>query len=158
MEDIDSQIAACAAEEQELQLASFSNSDGLALGNAIVERAIAQGKRVTVNVERHGVILFHHAMEGMSPDNDEWVARKKRVVNRFSKSSLHMTLLLKKSGRTIQERYQLDPALYAASGGAFPLIIRGTGVVGAVAASGLTQEEDHELVVSVLRSYLSRKK
>ncbi len=52
-------------------------------------------------------------------------------------------------------RYLLDESEFAAHGGAFPVIGRGVGVVGTVTVSGLPQEEDHRLVVSVLRSFLA---
>ena len=44
---------------------------------------------------------------------------------------------------------------YAAHGGSFPIILKGSGVVGTITVSGLAQEEDHLLVVNTLRDYLS---
>jgi uncharacterized protein (UPF0303 family) len=44
----------------------------------------------------------------------------------------------------------LDPRDHAAHGGSFPLLVRGTGCVGAVTVSGLPQRVDHELVVEAL--------
>jgi uncharacterized protein (UPF0303 family) len=49
----------------------------------------------------------------------------------------------------------LDPALYAAHGGAFPIRVAGAGVIGVVAVSGLPQREDHALVVTALTQFLS---
>jgi uncharacterized protein (UPF0303 family) len=43
---------------------------------------------------------------------------------------------------------------YAVTGGSFPIRVRGTGVVAAVTASGLTSLEDHELVVAGIRAEL----
>jgi uncharacterized protein (UPF0303 family) len=151
---IDRAIEEREAEERELQFATFSNADGLALGNRIVAAASERDLRVSVDIERHGVVLFHHAMEGMSADNEEWLERKKRVVNRFGKSSFHIRLLLESSGRTIEERYLLDPRVYAPHGGAFPIIVRGSGLIGTIAVSGLKQEDDHALVVAALRAFL----
>ena len=56
--------------------------------------------------------------------------------------------------RAFAENLLLDPTVFAAHGGAFPVIVRGVGVVGTVTVSGLPQEEDHRLVVSVLRDFL----
>ncbi len=43
---------------------------------------------------------------------------------------------------------------YAAHGGAFPLIIRGVGVVGTITISGLPQQEDHEVVITTLKKFV----
>ena len=44
---------------------------------------------------------------------------------------------------------------YAAHGGAFPILVRGTGCVGTVAISGLPQLEDHRLLVETLEAFLA---
>jgi uncharacterized protein (UPF0303 family) len=121
-----------------------------------VQAAREQGKAVTVDITRGGQQLFHFAMAGTSVDNGEWVRRKNRVVNRFGHSSYYMGISLKSAGQTIEEKYLLPESEYAPHGGAFPLIIKGVGVVGTVTVSGLPQEEDHALVVSVLKELLAR--
>jgi uncharacterized protein (UPF0303 family) len=77
------------------------------------------------------------------------------VVNRFGHSSFYMGISLKSKGQTIEEKYLIPSSEFAAHGGAFPLIIRGVGVVGTITVSGLPQEEDHELVVTTLRKFLA---
>ncbi|MDT4922517.1 MAG: hypothetical protein QOG01_230, partial [Pseudonocardiales bacterium] len=57
-------------------------------------------------------------------------------------------------GRTLDEDLGVDPALYAAHGGCFPLRIRDVGVVGTVTVSGLPQVQDHALVVEAIESVL----
>ena len=56
---------------------------------------------------------------------------------------------------TFEQSSRLDIDQYAAHGGAFPVIVRNVGVVGTVTVSGLPQEEDHRLVVDVLREFLA---
>jgi uncharacterized protein (UPF0303 family) len=46
-------------------------------------------------------------------------------------------------------------AEYAVTGGAFPIRVRGVGVVAAATASGLSSQEDHDLVVDGIRAYLA---
>src|SRR5579883_2636195 len=48
-----------------------------------------------------------------------------------------------------------DPDLFAAHGGAFPVLVAGVGLVGTVAVSGLPQLEDHLLVVEALQAFLA---
>lgn len=142
-------------QEEELQFARFTNDDALAVGLALVEAARGVGKAVAVDIARNGQQLFHFAMAGTSGDNNGWIERKNRVVARFGHSSYYVGTSLKNIGQTIEEKYLLPSTEYAPHGGAFPLIIRNVGVVGTITVSGLPQQEDHELVVTTLRSYLA---
>ena len=93
-------------------------------------------------------------MAGTAADNDVWIERKNRVVRRFGHSSFYVGLLLGLEGTSIEEKFLVDRTLYAAHGGAFPVIVRHVGMVGTVTVSGLPQAEDHRLVVAVLRDVL----
>ena len=143
-----------ALEESQLQFTAFSNADALRLGTALVERARALGKAITVDIARNGHQLFHHAMDGTSPDNANWVRRKNNVVQRFGRSSWHVGTQYRSKGKTFEADSGTDAADFAAHGGAFPLLLRGTGVIGTITVSGLPQKEDHELLTAVLREYL----
>ena len=105
-------------------------------------------------MRRNGQQLFHAALPGTAPDNDAWIVRKTRVVDRFGRSSLNVGERARQAGTTFEEQMRLDPDLYAAHGGAFPVTVRGVGVIGTVAVSGLPQLEDHRLVVEVLSEFL----
>jgi uncharacterized protein (UPF0303 family) len=142
-------------QEQELQFNAFTNDDALRLGLALVERAKAGGKAVTVEIRRNGQQLFHCALAGTSADNDEWALRKSRVVDRYGHSSFHVGTRFRARGTTFEASSRLDPDRYAAHGGAFPILVRNVGAVGTVTVSGLPQEEDHALVVAVLREFLA---
>lgn len=153
--DYSDTLAALVREEEELQFTAFSNGDALALGLKLVERAHELGKAITVDITRHGHQLFHHAMAGTTPDNGHWVRRKNNVVQRYGRSSWHVGTQYRSKGKTFEADSGVDPAEFAAHGGAFPLALRGTGVIGTVTVSGLPQQEDHALVTSVLRAYLA---
>jgi uncharacterized protein (UPF0303 family) len=138
------------AQEEELQFSSFTNDDAWALGRMLVEAAA--GLPVAIDISRGEQRLFHAALEGSAADNHAWIERKNRVVRRFGHSSFYMGV---SSEGEFNARYLLDESEFAAHGGAFPVIVRGVGVVGTVTVSGLPQEEDHRLVVSVLRAFLA---
>jgi uncharacterized protein (UPF0303 family) len=157
MDDLQQALAAAAAEEQELVFGSFTNEEALALGLALVERARGRGQAVTVDVERAGQLLFHHAMTGTTPDNRGWIERKKRAVNRWQRSSWALGLGNRARGRTLAEALGPAAADYADHGGCFPVVVRGVGFVGTVTVSGLPQKEDHDLVVEVLRAFLAKR-
>jgi len=156
MSDLNAEIEARVREERELQFEAFSNERALELGLAIVERARKEGRAVTVDIERDGQQLFHHAMTGTTMDNDEWIKRKIRVVHRFGKSSFHVGQILARSAVTIQDKSFVDPMMFSAHGGSFPIIINNTGIIGTVTVSGLPQEEDHRLVTSVIREFVGQ--
>ena len=141
-------------EEHTLQFDQFDQDTAWALGMALVEKARAMAAPVTVDVRRNGQQLFHAALPGTAPDNDAWIVRKTRVVDRFGRSSLNVGERARQAGTTFEEQMRLDRDLFAAHGGAFPVTIRGVGVVGTVAVSGLPELEDHRFVVEVLTEFL----
>jgi uncharacterized protein (UPF0303 family) len=149
-------LAEIAAEEEELQLRSFTDDDAWTLGLALVTAARQQDAPVAVDVRRNHHTLFHVALPGATPDNDSWIERKARVVHRFGHSSLYMGQQCREEGTTFEQRYGLDPQRYAAHGGAFPVTVRSVGQIGVVVVSGLPQVADHRLVVDVLRAHLTR--
>ena len=156
MADSAPSLAELAAEEEELQFSGFTNDDAWDLGSALVAAARRDGAPVAVDVSRHGHQLFHASLPGTSPDNDSWIQRKTRVVHRFGHSSLYVRQASIERGTTFEAEFGLDPALYAAHGGAFPVVVRSVGPVGAVVVSGLPQLEDHRMVVAAIRAHLGR--
>ena len=155
MDKFECLLAELLSQEEELQFREFRNDDALLLGMMLVNRAKADGKSVTVDICRNGQQLFHCALPGTSADNDAWIRRKNNVVNRYGHSSFYVGTQFRAKNTTFEQSSRLDIDQYAAHGGAFPVIVRNVGVVGTVTASGLPQEEDHRLVVDVLREFLS---
>ncbi|NEK56430.1 heme-degrading domain-containing protein [Geodermatophilus sabuli] len=156
MADTAPSLAELAAEEEELQFAGFSNDDAWELGCALVAAARRDDAPVAVGITRHGQRLFHAALPGTAPDNDSWMARKTRVVDRFGHSSLYVRQASIERGTTFEAEFGLDPARYAAHGGAFPVRVTSVGPVGTVVVSGLPQLADHAMVVAAIRAHLAR--
>ncbi len=136
--------------------ASFTNDDGIALGLALVDAARAKHLTITVDVRRGEQQVFHVALPGTTADNDAWVERKVRVVRHFEESSFRVGCTLRRLGGTMDSIFLLDATRYGAHGGAFPIRVKGAGVIGVVTVSGLPQRDDHELVVEVLTAILSK--
>ena len=97
-------------------------------------------------------------MPGSSADNDGWVERKRRVVERYGHSSYLVGTRFRARGTTFEGSSKLPEDAYAAHGGSFPLRVggAGTGVIGTVTVSGLPQEVDHAFVVEVLEQFLGQ--
>jgi uncharacterized protein (UPF0303 family) len=148
-------VAELDAQEAELQFTSFTNDDAWALGSALVSAARQDGAPVAIEISRNGHRLFSAALTGATPDNASWIERKTRVVHRFGHSSMHVRQFFVERGTTFEEALGLDPQLYAAHGGAFPVIVRDVGPIGAVVVSGLPQVDDHRMVVAALRRHVA---
>jgi uncharacterized protein (UPF0303 family) len=145
-------------EEQELQFISFNEEVAWKLGSQMAEQGMKDGLPVTIDITLGTRQLFHASLRGASADNDEWVKRKVRLVYRFGHSSFYIGQALKSKGKSIEEAYLLPESEYAPHGGCFPVIIKGTGMIGTITVSGLPQEEDHKLVVQSIRKYLAEEK
>ncbi|MGA5260755.1 heme-degrading domain-containing protein [Streptomyces griseoincarnatus] len=144
------------AQERRLVLGRFTHDDAWALGSLLVELAHERQAPVAIDIHRAGQQLFHAALPGSTPDNDAWIARKRRVVERYGSASYLVGARFRAKGTTFEESSRLDPDTYAAHGGSFPITVEGVGVVGAVTVSGLPQLQDHRLVVEALEHFLSR--
>ncbi|WP_328605124.1 heme-degrading domain-containing protein [Amycolatopsis sp. NBC_00345] len=142
-------------QEDRLTFTRFDNETALALGEHLLAEARARALPVTISVRRNGQRLFHAALPGTSADNDAWIERKSRVVDRYGHSSFLVGTQFREKGSSFEADSRLDPDQYAAHGGVFPVIVAGVGPVGTVGVSGLPQAEDHAFVVEQLTSFLA---
>jgi uncharacterized protein (UPF0303 family) len=141
-------------QEEALQFASFDSDTALIIGNRIVEMAKADQVAVTVDVSVNRNPLFFHAMSGTSPNNVEWIRRKSNLVNRTGHASFFMHVQAVERGLDYDNVPTFDPKDFAAHGGSFPIVVKGTGQIGTITVSGLASADDHALVVRALQWYL----
>jgi uncharacterized protein (UPF0303 family) len=144
------------AEEQELQFPWFDADTAWMLGALIRQRAHEGSMPIAIEVTKGAQQLFFATLPGATPDNAEWVRRKRSVVMRFHHSSLFMSVQAEQQGRPFLQRYGLSEQDYAASGGGFPIFVRNTGCIGAVVVSGLPQLDDHRLVTESIRAVIGQ--
>jgi len=143
-------MAIIALQEADLVLPRFDDEEAWALGCWLRERAFAEKMPIVIDVRRFDRPVFFASMTGSTPDNPEWIRRKSNVVQRFHRSSYGIGRDLMFQNKTLMERYALSEVEYAPHGGAFPLNVRGVGIIGSIAVSGLPQRKDHSLVVECL--------
>jgi len=146
-------VAELEEQERRLTLPHFTYDDAWALGTLLVELARERNAPVAIDIRRAGQQLFHAALPGSTPDNDAWIDRKRRVVERYAASSLLVGTRFRAKNTTFEDSSRLDPDVYAAHGGAFPITVKGAGVIGTVVVSGLPQLEDHAMVVEALERF-----
>jgi uncharacterized protein (UPF0303 family) len=129
----------------------FDYDDAYRLGSALMERAAAEDLGITVTLSFGQQRVFHAARPGTTADNDDWLARKFRVVARYDVPSFLVSTKYRARGQDFNEATGLPMTEYAAAGGAFPLRVNGS-TIGAVGVSGLVENLDHDLVVWALQA------
>ena len=151
---IEQDLATIAAQERVLVFQNFSAETAWELGCRLRQDAVRRGAAMTFEIQVAGKTFFMTATDGASAGQVNWIRRKRNVVHLFEKSSYAVGLELEMTGKTIEERHGLSLMDYAMHGGAFPLVLRGTGCIRSVIASGLAQREDHNIVVEALAAIL----
>ncbi|MBW7456424.1 heme-degrading domain-containing protein [Paenibacillus sepulcri] len=153
MEQYDTLLQTLLQQEAELVFSAFTNDTAYKVGSRIIEKAIRENKSLIVDIRKDGELLFYSRLDGTSSNNDSWVSWKNNVVRHFGHSSYYMHVFLKSTGSTV-EASGLDPDVYKAEGGAFPLILKDEGIVGTISVSGLPGDEDHGMITSVIKEFL----
>lgn len=142
-------------EGDDLRLDRF-NSDicwelGLIARNLSIERYPDKAVVIDISLASSQVLFHSITNDGTSLDNDQWIARKKRTVLRFGKSSFYIGQKLRVKGQPMEEALFVSPIDYANHGGSVPIRAEGVDcVLGTLTISGLAQEEDHLLAIEVL--------
>lgn len=148
-------IADVEQQEKELLFTTFSNDDAWDLGQILVQLAKDRGLGIAIDIARGDQQIFHFALPGSSAHNDKWIDRKKRTVREFAASSYLVGLRFPILDQyVLEEAPWMDARLYSGAGGCFPIAVRGAGIVGTVAVSGLPPIQDHALVVEAIRTHL----
>jgi uncharacterized protein (UPF0303 family) len=143
-------------QEQRLRFPHFNEADAWQLGSLLYRNATALALPVVIDIRQAGRQMFYAALAGSDADNPEWARRKINVVLRYHKSSYRFGCELAQKGTSLGPDRGVDPLHYAPHGGGFPINIAGSGVIGAVAVSGLPQRDDHNFVVEALCSVLNQ--
>lgn len=149
------QIAELRREQDEVRFPYFNADLAWKIGARLHARAERDAMPIAIEISMAGQILFCCSMPGATPDNADWIRRKRAVVERHHCSSLLMKLLGEAKGRSFIEKLALPERDFAYSGGGVPIVVERIGCLGAVVVSGLTQFEDHALAISAMRDVIA---
>ncbi|PQE24461.1 DUF967 domain protein [Rutstroemia sp. NJR-2017a BBW] len=135
----------------------FTTQDAWVLGSALRERLLPIPTPVVIDISLANAnqILFHCCTHsGTMPDNDSWVSRKRKTVLRWGVSTWYMSCKFDGDEVAFRDKYGLGNSAgeYAIHGGGVPIRVTGVeGVVAVVVVSGLKQNEDHGVIVEVIK-------
>ena len=147
-------IAELEAEAADLVLDRFDERSALRLGRVLVDFALSERLPVVIDIRTPDRTLFHAALPGSAPLNDQWARRKSNTALTFQAASLLVGMRHRAKGETLA-KHGLDTADFADHGGAVPIRVAGVGVVAVATVSGLPQIEDHRLVVRGLKAMIA---
>lgn len=142
------------AEYAKLELKKFDETVALKLGEVLIDLALADDLPVVIDIRTADRTLFHAALPGSAPLNDLWARRKSNTALMFQLPTLLVAARNKAKSQSL-ERHGLSSGEFAENGGAVPIRVKGAGMVAVATVSGLTQEEDHKLVVRGLKALTS---
>lgn len=142
---VENDLAIIAEQERQLVFEQFDEDIAFAMGAHVRAAGTALGKGLAVGVYLWDRTMFYGVTAGANSGNRAWVERKVGTVRLMLKSSYRVVLERGDKGRMLEEIWALDPASYAIAGGAFPIVMKGLGIVGAIATSGLDERDDHEV-------------
>lgn len=146
-------IAFLEAEARELVLKRFDAADAQRMGQRLVELGMANNHPIAINIRTLDRTYFHASLPGATPINEIWARRKSNTALAFQEASYLVTLRHSLRGAVLSV-HGLAEADYAASGGAVPIVVAGTGMVAVATVSGLHEAVDHTLVAAAIRSLI----
>jgi len=149
-------IALIKRQETELVFDRFDENVAFEIGSLLRRRALDSGLPVVIDIRNFDRPLFYAALPGSAGNNFNWARRKINTVSMFRKSTYRMVLEMARPDSVFPPRYGLDMSEYALAGGGFPVSVKGAGVVGVIAVSGLPDRQDHGLIVAALCEFLGK--
>jgi len=147
-------IALIKKQEATLVFPAFDEAVAFQIGSAIRDRALKENLPIIVDIRTFDRPLFYAAMPDSNASNPDWARRKINVVKRYLRSTYRMVLEQQRPDRTFKIGEALDTADYVLAGGGFPVTVKGAGVIGVIAVSGMPEREDHGVVVDALCAHL----
>ncbi len=151
---MESDIARISKQEETLAFERFDEATAFAVGAAIRDKGLKDRLPIVIDIRTWDRPLFYAALPGSTADNANWARRKRNVVQTFLKSTYRMVLEQQRPDRTFKVGAGLDISDYVLAGGGFPVTVKGAGVIGVIAVSGLPEREDHGIIVEVLAAHL----
>ncbi|SEB38597.1 Uncharacterized protein, UPF0303 family [Tenacibaculum sp. MAR_2009_124] len=135
---------------KKITLQEFSNDISLKMGLKILDLARERNQRIAIEICRLNHTVFLYIDDTLPADKHNWLRRKANVAKHFEESSLSVKNDLKNGNMTLEDTFQLPNKDYLAKGGSIPLFLDNAGMIGTITVSGLTDVEDHQIIIEAL--------
>ena len=135
---------------KKITLQKFSNSSALKMGLKIIDLARQRNQKIAIEICRLNHSIFLYVDDTLPADKHNWLKRKANVAKHFEESSLSVKNDLKNGNMTLEGTFQLSNKDYLAKGGSIPLFVENAGMIGTITVSGLSDVEDHQIIIDAL--------
>ena len=137
-------------EEQSFVFTGFNANTALEIGNYLTKKANDLKLPIVIDVSSFQQCLYHFAALGSTANNEKFIRRKRNTVLLFSHSTKWVAGKVKNDVLAMHQRYATSDADYTILQGGFPIIVTAMGLVGSICVSGLTEQEDHNIIIDAL--------
>lgn len=121
------------------------------MGIEIVELARSRKQVIAVEIARLSHTIFLFMDDNLPKDKQNWLRRKANVAKQFEESSLVVKNDLLNGKMNLKTTFGLDENDFLAKGGAIPIFVQNVGMIATITVSGLTDEDDHNLIIEALK-------
>ncbi|CAM1362998.1 heme-degrading domain-containing protein [Tenacibaculum xiamenense] len=135
---------------KKITLQKFSNNSALKMGLKIIDLARERNQKIAIEICRLNHSIFLYVDDTLPADKHNWLKRKANVAKHFEESSLSVKNDLKNGNMTLEGTFQLSNKDYLAKGGSIPLFVENAGMIGTITVSGLSDVEDHQIIIDSL--------
>ena len=118
---LEQDLAKIALQEQVLRFERFDEQTAWELGGRLHAAAEKRGAALAIDIFVGGHSVFACALPGTSPNNSNWVRRKRNTVLHFHRSSYGFGLQLERDKADLAGKFGLPVSDYAVHGGSFPI-------------------------------------
>jgi len=136
---------------KKIELEKFDNSIALKMGMAIIELAKSRNQHIAVEISRLNHTVFLFVDDTLPADKHNWLRRKANAAKHFEESTLSVKNDLMNGNMTLEKTFGLDEKDFIAKGGSIPIFVKGAGMIGTITVSGLTDIEDHQIIIDALK-------
>ncbi|MEY5017622.1 MAG: hypothetical protein RL431_671 [Actinomycetota bacterium] len=150
---IENELDIIQQQEAALVFPEFTEDIAFDVATAIRDIARERGLPILIDISRGTNTVVQFSLAGTTPANIDF-ARRKRNTIALLHTSTYRFALLKADGRSFLDLMAVPERDYAEFGGSFPVTVAGAGVIGSITVSGLSDREDHNLIVEALSTYL----
>ena len=141
-------------QEEKLQFDHFNEDDAWDFGCFMVKKMKENNCPMAVAIRKlNGSTVFQYLPAGTAAHHALWMDKKFNTVCMRETSSIKFGVELNLIECTLEQQ-RMPVEDFAACGGAFPIRVKGTGIVMVLTASRLPHEQDHAFMVNCLSEYL----